>query len=86
MTSQKDKIRILYVDDEKRNTSSFKGAFRRDFQIDTATWAIDGKALLEKKEYHILLTDQRMPGITGVEFLSEICELYPDVMRILLTA
>lgn len=86
MTKQKEKIRILYVDDEERNTSSFKGAFRRDFQIDTATSAKEGKRLLEHKDYHILLTDQRMPNTTGVEFLSEICELYPNVMRILITA
>lgn len=86
MTKQKEKIRILYVDDEERNTSSFKGAFRREFQIDTATSAKEGKSLLEQNDYHILLTDQRMPNTTGVEFLSEICELYPDIMRILITA
>ncbi len=86
MTKQKEKIRILYVDDEERNTSSFKGAFRREFQIDTAISAAEGKDLLKKNDYHILLTDQRMPNTTGVEFLSEICELYPDIMRILITA
>ena len=86
MIKPKEKIKILYVDDEERNTSSYKGAFRRDFSIDTATSAKDGKALLEKNEYHILLTDQRMPSITGVEFLTDICEDYPDVMRILITA
>jgi PAS domain S-box-containing protein len=86
MTKVKEKIKILYVDDQERNTSSFKGAFRRDFQIDTAISAKEGKGLLEKNDYHILLTDQRMPNTTGVEFLSEICELYPDIMRILITA
>ena len=86
MNKQKEKIKILYVDDEERNTSSFKGAFRREFQIDTATSAKEGKTLLEQNDYHILLTDQRMPNTSGVEFLSEICELYPNIIRILITA
>lgn len=81
-----DKIRILYLDDEERNTKSFKGAFRREFNIHTATSVEEGKRLLIENDYHILLTDQRMPNTTGVEFLSEICEVYPNIMRILITA
>jgi PAS domain S-box-containing protein len=81
-----DKIKILYVDDEQRNISSFKGAFRREFKIDTAISAEEGKKLMAENEYHILLTDQRMPKISGVEFLTEMCDLHPDVMRILITA
>jgi len=80
------KIKILYVDDEVRNVTSFKRSFRRMYKIDTATSAKEGMEMLKENTYEIVLTDQRMPEMTGVEFLSEICALYPDSMRILITA
>ena len=71
----REKIRILYVDDEVRNVTSFKRSFRRVYDIDTATSAREGIELLKTNTYEIILTDQRMPEMTGVEFLTEICDL-----------
>jgi response regulator RpfG family c-di-GMP phosphodiesterase len=80
-----NKIKILYVDDEKSNLIAFKANFRLDFEIDIAESAKEGMTILEQKPIHIIITDQRMPEITGVEFLESIMDTHPDPMRILLT-
>jgi response regulator RpfG family c-di-GMP phosphodiesterase len=84
MTENK-KISILYVDDEINNLNSFKAVFRRDYDVHTALSAQEGRAVLEKQPIHILVTDQRMPGVTGVEFLESIIPDFPHPIRILLT-
>ena len=80
-----DKISILYVDDEVNNLSSFRATFRRDYKIFLAESAKEGRKLLGEEEINIIITDQRMPEETGVEFLESIIPLYPDPIRILLT-
>ncbi|RYZ56229.1 MAG: response regulator [Sphingobacteriales bacterium] len=79
------KINILYVDDEINNLVSFKATFRVKYNVHTAISASDATKLLEKHDFEIIITDQRMPGMTGVEFLESILEKYPEPMRILLT-
>lgn len=76
---------VLYVDDEINNLNSFKAAFRRDFDIYTAQSARDGRKILDTNEIGVIITDQRMPGMTGIEFLESIIPVYPDTIRILLT-
>lgn len=78
-------IGVLYVDDEVNNLNSFKAAFRRDFEIYTASSAREGRKILENNEIGVIITDQRMPVITGIEFLESIIPIYPDTIRILLT-
>lgn len=81
------KVGILYVDDEPNNLTSFKATFRGTYNIFTASSASEGKNLLAQnhENIHIIITDQRMPETTGVEFLSSIIDSYPDPIRILLT-
>lgn len=76
---------VLYVDDEINNLNSFKAAFRRDFDIYTAQSAREGRKILDTNEIGVIITDQRMPGMTGIEFLESILVVYPDTIRILLT-
>lgn len=76
---------VLYVDDEINNLNSFKAAFRRDFEIFVAQSARDGRKILDTNEIGVIITDQRMPGMTGIEFLESILTVYPDTIRILLT-
>lgn len=78
-------IGVLYVDDEVNNLNSFKAAFRRDFEIYTASSAREGRKILDAHEIGVIITDQRMPGMTGIEFLESIIPVYPDTIRILLT-
>jgi response regulator RpfG family c-di-GMP phosphodiesterase len=79
------KINILYVDDEENNLVSFKATFRIKYNVYTAISAHDARKILETKPIDIIVTDQRMPGMTGVEFLESIIPEYPEPMRILLT-
>jgi DNA-binding NtrC family response regulator len=78
-------IGVLYVDDEINNLNSFKAAFRRDFEIYTAMSAKEGRKILDSHEIGVIITDQRMPVMTGIEFLESILPVYPDTIRILLT-
>lgn len=80
-----DTVNILYVDDEPHNLTAFKASFRRLFNIFTAESAAEGKKILEQQDIQIIITDQRMPVTTGIEFLESIIPLYPDPIRILLT-
>jgi response regulator RpfG family c-di-GMP phosphodiesterase len=80
-----EKINILYVDDEVNNLLSFKATFRIKYNIFTAVNVAEALSVMEKNNIEIIITDQRMPETTGVEFLESILEKYPDPMRILLT-
>lgn len=79
------KITILYVDDEENNLISFKAAFRIKYHVLIAHSGDEALKMLESKSVEIILTDQRMPNMTGIEFLEKILQKYPDPMRILLT-
>lgn len=78
-------INVLYVDDEVHNLNSFKAGFRRMFNIFTAESAIEGRKVLETEDIHVVITDQRMPVTTGIEFLESIIPQFPEPIRILLT-
>ncbi|MEJ2903258.1 response regulator [Pedobacter panaciterrae] len=78
-------INVLYVDDELHNLNSFKAGFRRLFNIFTAESALEGRKILEAENIHVIITDQRMPVMTGIEFLESIIPDFPDPIRILLT-
>lgn len=82
-----EKPSILYVDDEEHNLNAFYAAFRRRYNI---TKAIGPKEALEKIEaaetpFEVVISDQRMPEMTGVEFLEKIKSHNPASIRILLT-
>ncbi|MCL6524154.1 MAG: hybrid sensor histidine kinase/response regulator [Thermoflavifilum sp.] len=82
-----ERVRILYVDDEVNNLVAFKATFRRDYEVFTAPNIEEAYAILrEKQPLHLIIADQRMPGMTGVEFLTDIRKKYPDPLRVLLTA
>lgn len=80
-----NKITILYVDDEMNNLISFKAVFRIKYNVLTAISGEEAIKLLKNNTVDIIITDQRMPNMTGVEFLESILDEYPDPIRILLT-
>ena len=82
---ENNKINILYVDDELNNLVSFKAVFRMKYNILTAISGEEAINILRTKEVNIIITDQRMPQMTGVEFLESILDEFPDPIRILLT-
>lgn len=79
------KITVLYVDDEENNLFSFKATFRIKYNVLTAISGDEALKILAEKQVQVIVTDQRMPEMTGVQFLENILEKYPDPMRILLT-
>ena len=80
-----ENIHVLYIDDEINNINSFKAAFRRVFQVYTAESAEEGRKILETETIHVILSDQRMPKMTGIEFFQSILESHPEPIRILIT-
>lgn len=79
---------VLYVDDELKALQYFREAFEDDFIIFTASNAWDGYQILvdHKDKIGLLLTDQRMPGESGVELMEKARQLNPNIVRILVTA
>lgn len=79
------KTTILYVDDEENNLMSFKATFRIKYNVLVALSGDEAMKIMESKPVDIIITDQRMPNMTGVEFLEKVIERFPDPMRLLLT-
>jgi response regulator RpfG family c-di-GMP phosphodiesterase len=79
------KINVLYIDDEVDNLTSFRATFRRNFNITTVDSVDAAIPVLEKEIIHVILSDQRMPKMTGIEFFEKIQSIYPDPIRILIT-
>jgi response regulator RpfG family c-di-GMP phosphodiesterase len=84
MDGLNDTYNVLYVDDEENNLNTFKAALRRNYNVYTALSGIDGIEILENNDIHVVVTDQRMPKMTGTQFLQRIPHDQENV-RIILT-
>jgi response regulator RpfG family c-di-GMP phosphodiesterase len=77
---------LLLVDDEENILRSLNRLLRRDgYQILTASSGDEGLELLKEHDVGVILSDQRMPGMSGVEFLSKVKNSYPDNVRMVLS-
>ena len=86
MTLDVKRYPILVVDDEQDNLDAFRFNFRKTFDIVTASGGAEALAVLDDKEVAVVVTDQRMPKMTGVELLREVRARQPDAVGIILTA
>lgn len=78
---------ILVVDDEEVVLVSLRDTLSREgYQVTTAPNAVEALARLKECAYSVVITDQQMPMLTGLEFLSQVKEMQPDASRILITA
>ncbi|MCB0804676.1 MAG: response regulator [Bacteroidales bacterium] len=82
---EKINFNILYVDDEEQNLFSFRATFRREYNIFTAISGKEGMEIMHNNDIHLIITDQRMPEMTGIQFLEKILPVYPDPIRMILT-
>jgi two-component system, sensor histidine kinase and response regulator len=84
---QKEKVTILYLDDEPNNLNSFKAAFRFDYNVLLAQNIAEADTHLNNPNNHIevVLSDQRMPEMTGVEYFEKIRHSHPHCIRLLIT-
>ena len=85
MEDKSHKYRILYVDDEDANLRVFKYTFMREYEILTALSGPEALDILKKEHVDIIVTDQRMPKMTGTELLKEVVKDHPSIIRIMLT-
>lgn len=76
---------ILVVDDEADVVKSVQDLLRLDYRVLGATRAADAIELMKNEEVHVVMTDQRMPEMTGVELLSSVRGDHPDAIRLLFT-
>lgn len=79
------KPKILFVDDEERILNSLRALFRMEYEVTVTTDGYHAVELLKRHHYHLLVSDQRMPIMQGVELLRQAKEHSPHTVRILLT-
>jgi len=76
---------ILVVDDEGEILYSLRGLLRKEYEFHAAQSGYEGLRLLERTPIHVVLADQRMPEMTGVDFLARVRDRFPETTRLLLT-
>ena len=79
--------RTLIIDDEEIVLVALRETIRREgYQVSTAPSAVEALKLLERENFSVIITDQQMPILTGLEFLAQAKTIQPDATRILITA
>lgn len=76
---------ILFVDDEPHIVATLKSLFRAKYEVHTATTGAEALEIVRRTPVHVLVTDQRMPEMAGIDLLRQVKEIAPNTMRILLT-
>ncbi|HWE01548.1 MAG TPA: response regulator [Tepidisphaeraceae bacterium] len=84
-TTAPQKRPILVVDDEPEMLYSLKNLLRREFEVFTAKSGEEGMKILQEHEIHLVMTDQRMPQMSGVELLHRMKTEFPGAMRLIFT-
>ncbi len=78
--------KILYLDDESANLSAFKASFRHDFDITISGDPKEALELCKKENFKVVLSDQRMPNVSGSVFFQQLIDIDPKPIRVLITA
>lgn len=82
----KEKPKLLYIDDEPINLRLFELNFRKSFEVFTAESGLQGLALLHKiNGIALVVSDMKMPGMSGTEFIAQARQLFPNVTYFILT-
>lgn len=79
------KAKLLFVDDEERILNALRSVFRAHYNVLTASSGPEAMEFIKRFRPHVVISDQRMPEMTGVEFLREVKDIAPHTVRILLT-
>lgn len=85
MMDQKKPINVLYLDDEMHNLEAFRASFRRQYNVYTTSSVDEANRIIDTKNIQIVLADQRMPEMTGVQFFEQLRQRNPNPIRILIT-
>ena len=79
------KAKLLFVDDEERILNALRSVFRSQYNVFTASSGPEAMEFMKRFNPHVVISDQRMPEMTGVEFLRQVKDIAPHTVRILLT-
>lgn len=79
------KYKIMIVDDEPVNLRTLERLFRRDYHVVTAQSGAEALTLLQHHDVALLISDQRMPEMTGIELMKNTVALRPQMVKLLLT-
>lgn len=82
---EKKEYNLLIIDDEVDITKALERQFRRKYNVFATTDAAKALKIMETKKIQVVLSDQRMPGMTGVDFFTRIKDKYPDALKLILT-
>jgi len=82
----KEKPNILYIDDEQINLILFRETFKREYQIFLVDPAFEGLDILKQHEIQLIISDQSMPKMTGLDLFKITKKEFPDIPRIVLSA
>jgi ActR/RegA family two-component response regulator len=78
--------KVLFVDDEPSVLEGYKRMLHREFEVDTAVSGEQGLTLIrDRGPYSVVISDMRMPGMNGAQFLAQVRQRAPDTIRMLLT-
>ena len=76
---------VLLLDDEIRSVESMARILSEEFEVFIATQAEQALSILQEQHIHVILADQRMPSMSGVEFLIQVRQRYPDIVRMIIS-
>jgi eukaryotic-like serine/threonine-protein kinase len=76
---------LLFVDDEERVVNALRTVFKDSYRVVTATSGEQALGMVRREKFHVVVSDQRMPGVLGVDLLREVKGIAPNTVRILLT-
>lgn len=76
---------LLVIDDEIDIIRALERQFRRKYKVFSTTNPVEGLSIMERENIHVVLSDQRMPGMTGVDFFTHIKDKFPDTLKLILT-
>ncbi len=76
---------VLVIDDELRSQESIRRTLDEEFNVLTVSSAEEGRAVMERERIQVVLCDHRMPGVTGIDFLKEVRERWPDAVRMIIS-
>ncbi len=79
------KPKVLYVDDSMEYVVLFSAALKKDYEIFTADSAEKGLDILKKENIQVIIADQRMPVMTGIELLEKVANKFPDILRFMIS-
>ncbi|NMC71966.1 MAG: sigma-54-dependent Fis family transcriptional regulator [Myxococcales bacterium] len=84
--SEEQRSVLLYVDDEAGNLEVFRELFDAEYVVRTATSGHEALSVLEREPVAVLVTDLRMPGMSGIELMERVAAAYPDVVAVVVSA